>query len=65
MKIGMYRGIHNTVYTLVISDLEMARLSFSPEEQKILDKAGKNDAPFSYRALGLALLARKVEELRK
>jgi hypothetical protein len=63
LKIETYTRpeISAQVWKLTISDYELVQLDFTPQEKSILEKCNEPGAPISMVALGLALLARKIE----
>jgi hypothetical protein len=64
LKIETYNDVNKmaTVWKLTISDYELAMLDFTPQEKVILDKCNEPSAQISMVALGLALIARKIEQ---
>ena len=64
LKIETYNDVEKmaTVWKLTISDYELSMLDFTPYEKAILDKCNEPSAQISMVALGLALIARKIEQ---
>ena len=64
LKIETYNDVEKMakVWKLTISDYELAMLDFTPQEKAILDKCNEPSAQISMIALGLALIARKIEQ---
>ena len=63
LKIETYSRpeISAQVWKLTISDYELIQLDLTPQEKAVLEKCNEPGAPISMVALGLALLARKIE----
>jgi len=64
LKIETYNDVEKMahVWKLTISDYELFMLDFTPQEKAILDKCSEPSAQISMVALGLALIARKIEQ---
>lgn len=64
VKLEQYKNplLDSQVYKLEISNYELSQLVLTPNEVKILQQLGADDAPISNMLAGLALLARKIEQ---
>lgn len=64
LKIETYTRpeISAQVWKLTISDYELIEIDLTSKERHILNECQKPEAPISMVAMGLALLARKIEQ---
>ena len=65
LKIETYKNYENltSVWKMTISDYYLAKIDFTKEEKVLIDRCNKPEADISMVALGLALIAKKIERM--